>query len=124
MTPIDLPPCPSSPNCVSTQATDSVHGIAPIPYTATAPEAMQQLAAIIEAMPRTTITMRDDTSIRAQFRTRFFRFVDDVIFVIDDEAKQIHFHSASRLGYRDFGVNRNRMESIRQKFGESRHDAA
>jgi uncharacterized protein (DUF1499 family) len=118
MTPIDLPPCPSSPNCVSTQATDSVHGIAPIRYRGTAAEAMRRLVAVIEAMPRATITKRDDTSIRAQFRTRFFRFVDDAIFLVDDEEKEIHFRSASRLGYRDFGVNRGRMESIRQTFGQ------
>jgi uncharacterized protein (DUF1499 family) len=39
--------------------------------------------------------------------------VDDVEFVFDDESKTIHFRSASRIGYGDYGVNRDRMEAIR-----------
>jgi uncharacterized protein (DUF1499 family) len=42
------------------------------------------------------------------------RFVDDVEFLFDDEAKTIHFRSASRTGRSDFGVNRRRMEDIRK----------
>ncbi|HEY6084419.1 MAG TPA: DUF1499 domain-containing protein [Nitrospira sp.] len=41
------------------------------------------------------------------------RFVDDVEFLFDDDTKTIHFRSASRVGYGDFGVNRRRMEEIR-----------
>jgi len=42
--------------------------------------------------------------------------VDDVDFRFDDEARQIHFRSASRLGRRDFGVNRERMEEMRRRY--------
>jgi uncharacterized protein (DUF1499 family) len=45
-------------------------------------------------------------------------FVDDVEFYLDDAAKQIHFRSSSRLGRSDLGVNRQRMEEIRRRFGE------
>ena len=38
------------------------------------------------------------------------RFVDDVEFFYDDKAGLIHVRSASRLGRRDFGVNRARVE--------------
>jgi uncharacterized protein (DUF1499 family) len=44
--------------------------------------------------------------------------VDDVEFVFDDEAKTIHFRSASRTGYGDLGVNRARMEQVRALVGE------
>jgi uncharacterized protein (DUF1499 family) len=41
------------------------------------------------------------------------RYVDDVEFFYDDKAGVIHVRSASRLGRRDFGVNRKRIEELR-----------
>jgi uncharacterized protein (DUF1499 family) len=46
------------------------------------------------------------------------RFIDDVEFVFDDETKTVHFRSASRTGYSDFGVNRRRMDDIRKMIEE------
>src|SRR5713226_2935514 len=113
---ISLPPCPRRPNCVSTQATDAEHAIAPIRYNGTAAEAMQRLVAILRNIPRTTITSVDAETVRAKFRTRVFRFVDDAVFVLDDDTKTIHFRAAARLGRRGFGVSRARMESVRAAF--------
>jgi uncharacterized protein (DUF1499 family) len=115
---IMLPPCPSTPNCVSTQATSAVHAIAPISYRGSAEEAMARIAAIVGSMPRAKIVERKPASIRAEFRTRLFRFVDDVMFEIDDAKKTIEFRSASRVGRNDLGVNRKRMETIRARFAE------
>jgi uncharacterized protein (DUF1499 family) len=113
---ISLPPCPRTPNCVSTQATDKEHGIAPIHYSGTPAEAMKRLLGILRNIPRTTIVGTEGDTVRAQFRTLVFRFVDDAVFVVDDATKSIHFRSAARLGRRDFGVNRGRMEEIRAAF--------
>ena len=110
-----LPPCPNKPNCVSTQATDA-HAIAPIRYQSAQQQAMQRLLTVLRAMPRTTIVEAGPDSVRAEFRTRLFRFVDDAQFVFDDKAKTIHFRSASRVGHSDLGVNRRRMEEIRKAF--------
>jgi uncharacterized protein (DUF1499 family) len=118
MATVTLPPCPPTPNCVSTQAADALHAIAPIPYQGPMDEAMLRLLGVLTMTPGATITQRDDVSIRVQFRTRFFRFVDDAIFVLDDATKTIHFRSASRLGRRDFSVNRKRLETIREQFGK------
>ena len=114
-----LPPCPSTPNCVSTQANDAVHAIAPISYRGSAAEAMARIATIAGAMPRAKIVERTPTSMQVEFRTRLFRFVDDVTFEIDDAKKTIEFRSASRVGRNDLGVNRRRMETIRARFAES-----
>lgn len=111
-----LPPCPKTPNCVSTLATDERHAIAPIAFSGSAEEAMSRLARILESMPRTKIVARDERSIQAVFITRLMRYRDDGMFVIDDEAKVIHFRSASRIGRSDWGVNRKRMEEIRKAF--------
>ena len=114
-----LPPCPSSPNCVSTLANDW-HAIAPIHYTATQGEAMLRLLAVLRAVARSTIVESGPNVVRVEFRTRIFRFVDDAQFVFEDRTKTIHFRSAARAGHSDMGVNRRRMEEIRKAF-ESTH---
>jgi uncharacterized protein (DUF1499 family) len=109
-----LAPCPSSPNCVSTQTQNEDHAIAPFRYQKTRAEAKEALKAIIRSLPRTKFVEEDETYLRYESTSLLLRFVDDVEFLFDDEAKTIHFRSASRTGYSDLGVNRRRMEDIRK----------
>ena len=108
-----LSPCPSSPNCVSTQATDEGHAIAPFRYRKSRAEAKESLKAIVQTMPRIKLVEDDESYLRYEFTSLLLRFVDDVEFLFDDESKTLHFRSASRTGYGDLGVNRKRMEEIR-----------
>jgi len=108
-----LAPCPATPNCVSSLSSDQEHGIAPLPFTGSATEAMARLKNIIARMKRSGIIVETGTYIHAEYRSALFRFVDDVEFLIDDNGKVIHVRSASRLGRSDFGVNRKRIEDIR-----------
>ncbi len=105
-------PCPASPNCVSSYAEDEVHGIEPLPLP---PEddATGALRRVVESLPRTTIVTVDGDYLHATFASRIFRFVDDVEFLVDRDARVVHVRSASRLGYGDMGVNRRRVEEIR-----------
>jgi len=111
-----LAACPDSPNCVSTQAKDARHAIAPLTYTTSREQALQRLTDIIRSLPRTRIVTSRADYLHVEFTSALFRFVDDVEFFLDDTAKTIHFRSASRLGYSDLGVNRKRMEEIRRRF--------
>ena len=113
-----LPPCPSSPNCVSTQAQDAGHAIAPIRYRKSRAEAREALKEVIRSLPRTKLVEEDESYLHYEFTSLLLRFVDDVEFVFDDEAKTIHFRSASRTGYGDLGVNRTRMEQVCALVGE------
>ena len=54
--------------------------------------------------------------LHAEFQSVLFKFVDDVEFVYEDASGMIHIRSASRVGYWDFGVNRRRVERIREEF--------
>jgi uncharacterized protein (DUF1499 family) len=108
-----LRPCPATPNCVSTQAADEQHAIAPIRYRKSRVEAKEALKEVIRSLPRTKLVEEDDVYLHYEFTSLLFRFVDDVEFLIDDEARIIHFRSASRIGYGDLGVNRKRMERVR-----------
>ena len=107
-----LKPCPESPNCVSTLAHDSRHAMPPLHFIGTKDQSKTRIINIIKNMKRSKIIEISDSYIHAQFSTHFFRFVDDVEFLFDDAARIIHFRSASRVGYYDFGVNRRRMSEI------------
>lgn len=113
-----LAPCPSSPNCVSTQAQDGSHAIIPIHYCKSRAEAKAALKEVIQALPRTKLVEEDESYLHYEFTSQLLRFVDDVEFLFDDETKTIHFRSASRIGYGDWGANRTRMEQVRALVGE------
>ncbi len=51
-----------------------------------------------------------------EFKTPGLGFVDDVEIALDRAANVIHVKSGSRLGYRDFDVNRKRIEALRAQF--------
>jgi uncharacterized protein (DUF1499 family) len=108
-----LAPCPSSPNCVSTQATDQSHRIAPYRYQQSLAGAKETLKTIVNLLPRTRLIEETEGYLHYEFTSFLLRFVDDVEFVFDEEPKLIQFRSASRTGYSDLGVNRRRMEDIR-----------
>jgi uncharacterized protein (DUF1499 family) len=103
-----LAPCKGSPNCVSSQASpaDREHYIAPIHGSIAA------VRKAVQSMPRTTIVAEKKNYLYAEFRTRLLRYVDDVEFFFDGSV--IHVRSCSRLGRRDFGVNRKRVEQLRR----------
>ncbi len=111
-----LADCPDKPNCVSTQATEPQHAIEPLAYRGTAAQALDHVAAVVSQFPRAKVVRRDDQYLHAEFKSWLFGFVDDVEFLVDEAAQQIHFRSASRLGHSDLGVNRKRMETFRQRF--------
>jgi uncharacterized protein (DUF1499 family) len=111
-----LAPCPRTPNCVSTLAPPGPQHMDPIPYQGARETARQRLFSTLRGMERTKVVVETEDYIHAECRSRIFRFVDDVEMVLDDTAKLIHFRSASRLGHGDHGVNRKRMERIRNGF--------
>jgi uncharacterized protein (DUF1499 family) len=112
-----LAPPKSTPNCVSSQAdpADGEHYIAPIAFKGDAAAAMAAVRKAVEGMRDATIIRAEGGYLYAEYRSKRMRFVDDVEFFYDDKAGLIHVRSASRLGRRDFGVNRARVESLRAR---------
>jgi len=105
-----LAPCRGTPNCVSSQAdpADAEHYIAPIAFRA---DAMSAIRKAVAAMQRATVVSEGQNYLYAEFRSKLLGYVDDVEFFFDGNAIQVR--SASRLGRRDFGVNRKRVEKLR-----------
>ena len=113
-----LASCPDRSNCVSSAATDERHRIASLELKVTPDSAWQDLQAVIGATPGARIVTATSDYIRAEFTTGFLRFTDDTEFVLRAEDNEIAVRSASRFGYYDFGVNRDRIEALRAKLRE------
>ena len=112
-----LAPCRRTPNCVSSQAdpADAVHYIAPIPFAGDAAGAIAAARRAVEGMRRTTVVREAPGYLYAEFRSKLLGFVDDVEFAFDARAGMLHVRSSSRLGRRDYGVNRARVEALRRR---------
>ncbi len=66
--------------------------------------------------PRVRLVPERPGYLRAEARSRLFRFVDDVEVVVDTTAKLVRFRSASRVERSDLGVNRARMQRFSERF--------
>ena len=107
-----LRPCPASPNCVSSDANDDLHRIAPFRAN-DAQSTWQALRMIVANLPRTKVVRESNTYLHAECRSATFGFVDDLELQLRPSSQTIAVRSSSRTGYRDFGVNRERIERIR-----------
>lgn len=112
MTMTRLANCPSSPNCVSSEASDGRHEISPLTFSGSPAEAFLRLRQVLGSRKDTVIRVDEPDYLRVEFRTLLF--VDDGEFVLRKD--RIDIRSASRVGYWDLGKNRRRIEEIRQAF--------
>lgn len=109
-----LTPCPSSPNCVSSQARDAGHRVEPFVLRAPGAEAWGATKRVVEAMPRTRIVDDRPGYLRAEATSLLFRFVDDLELALGEDGRRLDVRSASRVGHSDLGANRKRVEALRK----------
>jgi uncharacterized protein (DUF1499 family) len=112
-----------TPNSVSSQADlypnhpqRDYARIDPLRFTGDADKAMEKLAGILRNFDRTEVVTQESDYIYAQSTTPLLKFTDDVEFWLDRPAGVIQVRSSSRLGRKDFQVNRQRVETIRAQF--------
>jgi uncharacterized protein (DUF1499 family) len=108
-----LTACPGSPNCVSSQAGDERHRIEPFATGGDPDATFARLTEIIRRRPDATVIDSIGNYLRVELHTTFF--VDDAEFLLDREHRLIHLRSASRVGYSDLGLNRRRIDEIRNQ---------
>lgn len=112
-----LASCGRRINCVSSQAEagDAQRYVAPLPLKGSAAQAIAAVRRAVESMPRARVVSAQGNYLHAEFRSKLMGFVDDVEFTFDAKAGVLHVRSASRLGRRDFNVNRERVEALRAR---------
>ena len=106
-----LTACTLTTNCVCSEYPGEA-GIAPLGMGDKDMSLEAITAAVIEAGGE--IDSQGTDYLRAVFRSRWFRFTDDVEFRLDNESNVVHVRSASRAGTSDLGVNRARVEKLRR----------
>lgn len=90
--------------------------INPFPLLGNAEASMARLRSVLEATEGVQIVQAAPDYLRAEAKTRWLGFIDDLEFWVDPVDGVIHLRSASRLGRRDFDVNRERIEEIRARY--------
>ena len=91
--------------------------IAPLAAPADPGATLARIEAIVAAMPEARVVERTPGYLRVEFTSRWLRFVDDAEFWSDPAQGVVQVRLASRLGRKDFGVNRARIEAIRERLG-------
>lgn len=109
----ELTACPASPNCVSSESgTPQAQSVEPLPA-----ESWSRIPATVEAMGG-VVTRQTGDYLSAEFTSKLFKFTDDVEFRRASDV--VHLRSASRVGHSDMGVNRARVEELRERLGAGR----
>lgn len=102
-----LRPCPTSPNCISSEAPG---GDVP-PFVVRGEDGWERLRLAIVSLGG-SIEGEETGYLHATFRSRVFGFVDDLECRQDGDVVQVR--SASRVGWWDMGANRRRVEKLRK----------
>lgn len=110
-----LPPCPSSPNCVSSDAGDDLHRTEPFLLARPADEAWAIVREVVASLPGTVVRESTDDYVRAESTTPLMRYVDDLELHLRPEPGVIAVRSASRTGWGDMGTNRERVWELRRR---------
>jgi len=107
-----LKPCPNRENCRNSDDPQEKFQIAAI--NDVSGEKWQGLIDVMARLPRTKLVSQNESYRHFTQTSKLMRFVDDIEFHYRPEIGEIAVRSASRLGYRDFGVNEERIEQIRK----------
>lgn len=114
----------ATPNSVSSQAAlwpghpqQLAAQIDPIALRGDGAATIARIRAVVQAMPGAEIVDAREDYLYARFTTRWLGFIDDAEFWVDPTAQVVQVRSASRVGRRDFNVNRQRIEAIRAALG-------
>lgn len=111
-----LRPCPSTPNCVSSDAPkDERAHVAPLALALPADEAWPAVREEAAALSGARVAREATGYLHLECESRLFGFVDDLELHLRPEPGVVAVRSASRLGHSDLGVNRKRVETLRRR---------
>lgn len=110
-----LAECPDRPNCVSSDAKDPRQAVAPMVLIGDTANSWAAIQKLVSRLPRSTVVKATDRYLHVTLKSRLFRFVDDLELKLDPQSGVIAVRSAFRTGHFDLGVNRRRVESLREQ---------
>jgi uncharacterized protein (DUF1499 family) len=115
-----------TPNSVTSQADlwpdhpmQAYARIAPLPLKGDGPATIARLAELCKGLPGAIVVTHKPDYLYVQFETKLMKFVDDAEFWYDPKTGVVQVRSASRVGRKDFDVNRSRVEALRSRLAAS-----
>lgn len=110
-------------NEVRTGATPAYPAVQPLDVPLDPDAAFRAALETAHAMPRWTVLESSpaERSLHAEARTRLLHFTDDVRVRVEDASagrSRVQVHSASRVGFTDFGTNARRIGSYLARLDE------
>ena len=95
---------------------EKYYRIDPIKLNSPPKIAFEKLKEILVGHTHAKLIEEKENYLYLEFETPVLRFIDDVEFLLSESEGIIHLRSSSRLGRKDFGKNRKRIEQIRTQF--------
>ncbi len=88
--------------------------IAPLPLRGDGATTLARLSSLLQTMPGVQLVQdAGDGYLYAQCTTQLMKYVDDLELWFDPTNQVVQVRSASRVGRKDFGANRARVEALR-----------
>ncbi|MGB0866679.1 MAG: DUF1499 domain-containing protein [Granulosicoccaceae bacterium] len=105
--------CPAdSQNCVCSLDTDS-HAVEPLAFTNAGQAQWQSLLDAMSSLPGWKLISKDGSYAHFESRTPLMNYVDDIEVHWQSDAEKVQVRSKSRLGVKDLGANKKRVEMLR-----------
>ena len=112
---------PDKKNAVSTDTAYMDKLVSPMPFKETLEDTKSALKKALEMYGGIEIVKEEENYIYAIATTPTMRFHDDMEIYFDKAGRIIHFRSASRAGYSDMGLNRQRYDKIVESYEHEEH---
>lgn len=105
--------CTQAPRCASSSAEDAARRVPPLQLVDTQPGTWAAVPRVLTQMRRSTVMQVCGNYLHVEFRTPSGLYTDDVEMLRDPDSGEVQIRSAGRIGYYDFGANRERIAQLR-----------
>lgn len=112
----ELAPLPKSPNCVSSFAIEKDKFVEPLPFVGDFETSKKQLLDAMKSYGEMEIITDEGSYVHVVFTTGKMKYHDDVELLFDLTLEKINYRSASRVGYSDMGLNKERYSAIKSDY--------
>ena len=107
---------PKTPNAVSSQTEEKDKKVEALEFKGNLVDSKKQVIKAIESYGNAKIIKNETNYIYVVVTTGIMKYHDDVEFYFDESKKLIQIRSASRIGYSDMGLNRERYNKIKEVY--------
>lgn len=109
---------PTKPNAVSTQTKQEDKRIQPLAFKESLKQSKEAIKEALKSYGGIVIIEETEHYIYAIATTVKMKYKDDIEIYFDASSREIHYRSASRVGYSDMGLNKARFEKISEIYNK------